>query len=116
MARVPSEAAEQGFNQFATAAPGQWGEVDAFVAVRAAAPQWPTLVQWGSGEAQHHQGQVVAGVRDVIDEVEGAVIGPVQVVEQQDDGRAIVLVEQTEILRRGVERAVADLLGVAGDT
>ena len=109
------EPAQQRVGQFAAASLAERREVDALVVALAAAPQRATLEQRRARQAQRHHRQVAAGLREVVDEVERAFVGPVQVVEQEHERRAALLLQATKVLGQRVEGAVADLLGLVCD-
>ena len=109
------EPAQQGVGEFAATALRQRCQVDALVVRLAAAPQRAVLEQRRAGQTQHHHGHVAARLGKVVDEVERALVGPVQVVQQERDRRAVALVQQPEVLGQRVERTVAQLPGIVGD-
>ena len=89
-------------------------QVDALV-LDAAAPVAAALEQGRPGQAEHEHRHVAIDLGEMDEEVERAVVGPVQVVELEHDRCAGLRRDAAKHLRRGVERAVADLAGVAAD-
>ena len=109
------EAAQQRLDQLARAALGERREIDAQVLAAAAAPEGAALVERRARHAEQEQRQVAAVQDQMVDEIERAFVGPVQVVEQEDDRRARVAMQCAEIRRERVEGPIADLLRFAGD-
>lgn len=58
--------------------------------------------------------RVVAPLGQIREEVEALVVGPVQVLQLEDDDPAVAGRDAPEQLRRGVKRATADLLRIIG--
>ena len=56
----------------------------------AAGPVGSPLEQRRARQAEHQHRHVAVDCRQVVEEVERAVVGPVQIVEQQHDGRAVL--------------------------
>ncbi len=79
----------------------------------ALAPRGPPFEQGGAGEAEDEHRHRGAVAREVGDEVERAVVGPVDVVEVEDDGAGAR--DLGEELRGVAEGAVADLARVVED-
>ena len=52
-------------------------------------PRRAPLEQLGPGRAEHEQWDVARPVDEMLDEVEGAVVGPVQILEHQDERNAV---------------------------
>ena len=69
----------------------------------------------GRVKRQQQQRHVAVDLRQVVEEVERAVVGPVQVVELQHERRARRARDAAQRLRGGMEAAVADLPGVVAD-
>ena len=69
----------------------------------------------GRQQATHQHRHVAVDLGEVGEEVQALVVGPVQVLELQHDRRAVGRADAAEQLRRGVERAIADLPGVVED-
>ena len=106
---------QQRVDQLAAAAPGQRRQVDALVVRLAAAPKRPPFVERRPGGAHQQQRQPGTALGDVVDEVERAFVGPVQIVEQEHDRHGSGTVQGTDILAQRMKRPVAQLLCLAGD-
>ena len=68
---------------------GQAFEVDAREAAHAGAPRWSVVEQLGTGEREDEDGVGPRPCRHVLDEVEQARIGPLEVLEDEDDRRSL---------------------------
>ena len=90
-------------------------EVDPLLDFGQAAPIGSTLEQRRPGQAQQQHRHVAVDLGQVAQEIERAVVGPVQVVELQHDPRALVYADAPQHLCRGVEAAGADLARVVED-
>ena len=82
-----------------------------------AAPKRPrsALEQRRPCERQQQHRDVAIDVRQVVDEIERAVVGPVHVVELDDDRSSTFSADATKHLRGGVEAAAADLACIVAD-
>src|SRR5262249_31918778 len=79
--------------------------------VRVAAPARPSLLELGPRSAEEDERRIAAPVGDVLDEVEQRVVGPVEVLEQQDERCAFR--QRLEVASPSRERLVASVARLA---
>ena len=90
-------------------------QVDAQVRRAAGDALGTALEQRRARQAQHQQRHIAVDVGQVGQELERSVVGPVQVVELQQQRRRLARADPPQHLRGGVEGAGADLLRVVED-
>ena len=114
LARCLVQPLQQGVRQlFAVACIELW-QFDERVPAGAGVPGRAALVQRGPHQADQQQRQVVMAGRQVLDEVQRGVVGPLQVVQQQQQRRARAR-SLAEHLACVVITAIADLAGLTDD-